>query len=82
MGTCIVDEAGYCQRHERVHEGRLLELALMDNELGESYRQLWDRQLAEKKAAPVGAPAPIGAPKGGSEPKQGGCGCGRKLTPR
>ncbi len=42
---CDVSEDGWCSRHKTHHVGRLRELALMDAVLGESYRQLWARQM-------------------------------------
>lgn len=41
---CTLDQNDYCERHKTQHKGRLKELALDPGELGEKYRQLWDRQ--------------------------------------
>lgn len=46
MPICILDEKDYCDRHKTTHVGRLKELALMDNQMGEDYRLLWDRDGA------------------------------------
>ncbi len=54
MPTCTLDIDNWCERHQMHHVGRLRELALMDDALGESYRELWDVQLAEKKPAANG----------------------------
>jgi hypothetical protein len=47
---CKVTDDGYCERHKTRHVGRLLELALMDNEQGAGYRRLWDKM--NKTATP------------------------------
>lgn len=39
--VCKLREDNWCYDHEEFHHGRLRELALMDNDLGESYRTLW-----------------------------------------
>lgn len=41
---CVLDESGYCARHKRKHIGRELQLALLDTEEGEKYRQYWERK--------------------------------------
>jgi hypothetical protein len=45
MPVCPVDENGYCERHQRVHFGRLLEISQMDNEFGEKHRRFWDEKM-------------------------------------
>jgi hypothetical protein len=45
MTICKLDENKYCERHRTQHLARNYELSQMDNELGEKYRQLWDKQM-------------------------------------
>ncbi len=45
MSVCTLESDGWCERHKDHHLGRLRELALMDDALGESYRSLWDEQI-------------------------------------
>ena len=54
---CQLGPTGWCARHDRYHVGRLRQLALMDNALGEHYRLLWDNQ--PDRALPATAPAPV-----------------------
>lgn len=59
MATCPLDDNGYCPRHKTRHQGKALEFALADSELGEKYRRLWDRQLGlETPRKEVAADAP------------------------
>lgn len=46
MTTCIVDNMGYCQRHQTAHKGTDLVIALRNDERAEQYRLLWDKQAA------------------------------------
>ena len=46
MPVCPVDEKGFCSRHNVVHRGRLLEIALMDNDWAEGHRLRWDRKAS------------------------------------
>lgn len=61
---CPIDENLFCSRHKTHHKGRLYELSQMENEIGEKYRQLWDRQLNITQATIT--------------KNSGGCNCGKR----
>lgn len=46
---CNLDSNDFCQRHKKIHTGRLKELALDPSPLGEKYRLIWDKQNALPK---------------------------------
>src|SRR5688572_26298268 len=45
MGICILKEDGFCERHQKIHKGRELELSQLESVEGEKYRSLWDGKL-------------------------------------
>lgn len=49
MSICPVDENGYCGRHKCRHRGRILQIALTDDDKSESFRQTWDKQLVDRE---------------------------------
>lgn len=46
---CECPVRGFCTRHQMAKNARQYELCQMDNEMGEEYRKLWDRQTERKK---------------------------------
>jgi hypothetical protein len=45
MAICKLDNQNYCMRHKRTHIGREFAVSQMDNELGEKYREIWDKEI-------------------------------------